>query len=165
MAEEISGGDSAGKGVVPGTRQYLAPEDLNGASPSVTGDIYSVGVSMYELLVGRTAHERPTRPDISTACRPPQQLLDRLVLEDSLVDDVTRAQQEAQTDTRADLKVRPEWIEEEVDLAVLEERLVPASLIAVVETATARNPAHRYSTAVSMREGLEYFVHEHALPT
>ncbi|HEX5455824.1 MAG TPA: protein kinase [Candidatus Saccharimonadales bacterium] len=162
MAEEITDGSSDRKSV-PGTRLYLSPEDLNGALPSVTGDIYSIGASMYELLAGQTAHERPIRPKLAADRRPPQYILDRLAVEDGLVDDVRTAQEEIQTDTKPDFKVCQQWVDEEIDMSVLEERLVPAGLIAVVETATARDPADRYPSATVMREGLSYLLHEHVL--
>jgi serine/threonine protein kinase len=157
MAEEIASGGSDRRKSVPGTRLYISPEDLNGAPPSVTGDIYSIGATMYELLAGRTAHNRPDRPE-PVRTGPPLHMLDRLAIEDRLVDDVLNAQEAAQTDTKLDLKVRQEWVEEEIDMSVLEEKLVPSGLVAVVETAVARDPADRYPSVVSMSEGLEYFV-------
>ena len=63
-------------GVVIGTVQYLSPEQIEGERASVASDLYSVGVTLYELLTGQVpfngdtiaavlrAHvqERPTPP-------------------------------------------------------------------------------------------------------
>jgi serine/threonine-protein kinase len=63
-------------GVVVGTVQYLSPEQIEGERASVASDLYSVGVTLYELLTGQVpfnsdtigavlrAHvqERPTLP-------------------------------------------------------------------------------------------------------
>ena len=38
---------------VPGTPQFLAPELLQGASPSVSTDVYAMGVLLYEMFTGR----------------------------------------------------------------------------------------------------------------
>ncbi len=63
-------------GVIIGTVQYLSPEQIEGEHASVASDLYSVGVTLYELLTGQVpfngdtiaavlrAHvqERPTLP-------------------------------------------------------------------------------------------------------
>ena len=63
-------------GVVIGTVQYLSPEQIEGEPASVASDLYSIGVTLYELLTGQVpfngdtiaavlrAHvqERPTPP-------------------------------------------------------------------------------------------------------
>lgn len=41
-----------------GTLLYMAPELLNGASPSVSSDLYAVGVMVYELLTGHNPFSR-----------------------------------------------------------------------------------------------------------
>jgi serine/threonine-protein kinase len=45
---------------VVGTLEYMAPELLNGAEPSVQSDLYAVGVLMYELLSGKMPFETTT---------------------------------------------------------------------------------------------------------
>ncbi|MCE6991374.1 serine/threonine-protein kinase [Dyadobacter sp. CY323] len=45
---------------VVGTLEYMAPELLNGANPSVQSDLYAVGVLMYELLSGKMPFESST---------------------------------------------------------------------------------------------------------
>lgn len=47
-------------GFVPGTPAYQAPEQLAGALPGERGDLYGLGVLMFELLAGRLPFEAPT---------------------------------------------------------------------------------------------------------
>ena len=63
-------------GMVMGTVCYMAPEALAGAEPAPAGDVYAVGVTLYQLLAGRPPftgqaamvihdhlHAAPPRPD------------------------------------------------------------------------------------------------------
>lgn len=45
---------------VVGTLEYMAPELLNGADPSVQSDLYAVGILLYELLSGKMPFETTT---------------------------------------------------------------------------------------------------------
>jgi serine/threonine protein kinase len=45
---------------VVGTLEYMAPELLNGAEPSVQSDLYAIGVLLYELLSGKMPFESST---------------------------------------------------------------------------------------------------------
>jgi serine/threonine-protein kinase len=47
------GAGTAPTGVVIGTVQYLSPEQIEGEAASVASDLYSVGVTLYELLTGQ----------------------------------------------------------------------------------------------------------------
>src|SRR3989440_11883964 len=40
-------------GALMGTPNYLAPEAINGAPPGPAGDVYALGVLLYEVIVGR----------------------------------------------------------------------------------------------------------------
>lgn len=45
--------DVSADGMVSGTLSYLAPELLRGEEPKPTSDLYSIGIILYQMLVGR----------------------------------------------------------------------------------------------------------------
>lgn len=47
-------------GIVPGTPAYMAPELLAGAPPDARGDVYALGVMLYELVSGRRPFQGDT---------------------------------------------------------------------------------------------------------
>ncbi|MDV6010937.1 protein kinase domain-containing protein [Haloechinothrix sp. LS1_15] len=47
-------------GMMIGTPRYVAPEQAAGRQPSAAGDVYSVGVVLYECLTGRAPFEAET---------------------------------------------------------------------------------------------------------
>ncbi|MGH2698394.1 MAG: protein kinase domain-containing protein [Actinomycetota bacterium] len=61
----FSDGDVTTTGSILGTVTYLSPEQLKGEEPDRRSDIYSLGVTLYELLAGRAPFEEETQMAIA----------------------------------------------------------------------------------------------------
>ncbi|MFH2101735.1 MAG: protein kinase [Chloroflexota bacterium] len=51
--------------IVWGSPQYLSPEQAAGAAPSPASDVYSLGVTLYEMLTGTLPFQAQTAADLS----------------------------------------------------------------------------------------------------
>jgi serine/threonine-protein kinase PknK len=54
----IAGGFQTGTGVITGSPAFTAPEVLEGATPTVASDVYSLGATLFCALTGHAAFER-----------------------------------------------------------------------------------------------------------
>src|SRR5262245_53037058 len=54
----IAGGFETATGVITGSPAFTAPEVLEGATPTVASDVYSLGATMFCALTGHAAYER-----------------------------------------------------------------------------------------------------------
>jgi serine/threonine protein kinase/Flp pilus assembly protein TadD len=63
IAEDAEGRSLTRTGEAPGTPAYLAPETVSGevSRPDAQGDVYSLGVTLYEALALRRPFDAPTR--------------------------------------------------------------------------------------------------------
>jgi tetratricopeptide (TPR) repeat protein len=93
IAHEDGADRLTAEGVVLGTARYASPEQIRGAEVGPASDLYSLGVTLYELVTGRPPFEAsdprhvlaqhlsepPTPPSQRAPATPPE--LERLILE------------------------------------------------------------------------------------
>ena len=63
LAKALHADDVTGSGAITGTLRYMAPEQLRGHA-GVRSDVYSLGLTLYELIALRPAYEAATPTDL-----------------------------------------------------------------------------------------------------
>jgi hypothetical protein len=93
LARFAEGETLTAAGDVPGTLAYIAPERLRGEPAGPAGDVWSVGVLLYEALAGRHPFWRPSLGETAAAIAqgPPPLRTERPDLPDRLLAAVDRA--------------------------------------------------------------------------
>jgi eukaryotic-like serine/threonine-protein kinase len=93
LARFAEGETLTAAGDVPGTLAYIAPERLRGEPAGPAGDVWSVGVLLYEALAGRHPFWRPSLAETAEAITegPPPLRTERPDLPDRLLAAVDRA--------------------------------------------------------------------------
>ena len=93
LARFAEGETLTAAGDVPGTLAYIAPERLQGEPAGPAGDVWSVGVLLYEALAGRHPFWRPSLAETAEAIAqgPPPLRAERPDLPDRLLATIDRA--------------------------------------------------------------------------
>src|SRR3954468_12807089 len=93
LARFADGETLSAAGDVPGTLAYIAPERLRGEPAGPAGDVWSVGVLLYEALAGRHPFWRSSLADTAEAIAqgPPPLRTERPDLPDALLTAVDRS--------------------------------------------------------------------------
>lgn len=63
IARSSSGAQLTGTGMAIGTMAYMSPEQISGGSVDGRSDIYSLGLTFYQMVTGRRAVDRDTEPE------------------------------------------------------------------------------------------------------
>ncbi len=86
LAKAMHAPDVTQPGDLTGTLRYLAPERLGGGEVDVRGDVYGLGLTLYELVTGRRAFDAPDRSalirEISETSPPAPRRINRSVPRD-----------------------------------------------------------------------------------
>src|SRR5204862_5286495 len=67
MAEASETAAMTQQGLIVGTPHYMSPEQVQGKQLDARSDVYSMGVLMYEMLVGRRPFESSSLTGVLTA--------------------------------------------------------------------------------------------------
>jgi eukaryotic-like serine/threonine-protein kinase len=108
------------EGVILGTFQYMAPEQLEGKNSDARSDIFALGAVLYEMSAGRPAFRANTKASLIAAIlssEPPpistlQPLMPRAL--DRLVNSCLRKEPDERLQTAHDVKLQLQWIREGV---------------------------------------------------
>ncbi len=106
------------EGMIVGTFQYMAPEQLEGAEADVRSDIFSLGEVMYEMATGRPAFTGKTKASLIAAIlsSDPKPISDLQPMTPPALDRVVRTclakDPDERWQTAHDLKLQLQWIAE-----------------------------------------------------
>ena len=117
------------------TPSYSSPEQLRGEMITTASDVYSLGVMLYELLVGRRPHELAGRSGIEAL---------RVVCE-SPPESASRAARAAGAEVAAGRRLTPDGLA----------KTLTGDLDAILAKALAREPRRRYPSAGELADDLE----------
>lgn len=128
---------TAGKIIV--SAEYMSPEQYETTKVDITSDIYSLGITAYELFYGKLPFEIEERVVDRASAGP----------EDTAYDSVMPPSE------RRIHEFARRHREEEIDFTASEGREIPGEVIDFIERATQKDPADRYQSAKEMQEDVE----------
>ena len=67
IARSAAGAQLTGAGMAIGTMAYMSPEQISGGSVDGRSDLYSLGLTFYQMVTGRRAIARDTEPELMYA--------------------------------------------------------------------------------------------------
>ena len=103
-------------GMIVGTLQYMAPEQLEGKDADARTDIFAFGAVLYEMLTGRRAFDAPSQPSVIAAIMssPPPSVLSAQSgappALDHLVNRCLSSKPIDRWQSAADIKIALKWI-------------------------------------------------------
>ncbi len=130
-----------------GTIDYMSPEQLGNGRVDISSDIYSLGISYYQMLAGRLPYEVTE-----------EEMKDLIVMEYAepghSIFDENISQEEAKKRISAK-EIARRHKEEPIDLDLLLERGIPSDIVSIVERATKKDSKDRYKSAAEMKQDVE----------
>jgi len=117
-AAPTQAGTLTGQGVIVGTLQYMAPEQLEGKPPDARTDLWALGAILYEMLTGKRAFEGESAVSVMSAImeREPAPIASLQPLTPPALDRLVRRclakSPEDRPDTAHDVADELRWIQE-----------------------------------------------------
>jgi eukaryotic-like serine/threonine-protein kinase len=147
----------------PMTREYAAPEQVQGEPATTATDIYSLGVLLYLLACGRMPYRRAARGQIGwikaileDAPEPLERAVDRTMPSDATHSQLSPASSKKTTTALEIADARS------VSLSALK-RALRGDLERIVQRALAKSPEARYATVVAFADDLDAWLDGRAL--
>lgn len=139
-------------GVVMGTVNYMSPEQARGLALDTRSDIFSLGVTLYEMLTGRAPFEGETTSDIIVAIldREPQRL------SQSLGDISAELERIVAKSLRKDREERYQTVKDfQLDLKSLQQELELQAKLGEASRRASQEQPSAYATAVARRHSID----------